>query len=296
MKFSNLGKRMLFVVWAVPLGWWLINSTLSLKHHGVGILYPGQVAVMAFAFLACYEYTRMLATLYSKNGFWLSYLWLAMQFTLHMTDHQLPHSLGIYLLLMIVAIEAFIWGPPKRQRRWVRASLLFSGTVFLYVAPIALVNFYYPPFHSQFKTFAQPMLSQLGIALVVFAVAMCDSVAYFTGSLWGKHHFSTISPNKTIEGAIGGFMGALIACAVGWWFLADPHYPRLLGVLLGILIGVFAQIGDLLVSLMKRYFQVKDSSDIIPGHGGILDRFGSLLFTAPAISLFSWFVNMLIHI
>jgi len=81
---------------------------------------------------------------------------------------------------------------------------------------------------------------------------------------------------------------------VGWIILADPKYSPVLGVIFGLLIGIFSQIGDLLESLMKRYFKVKDSSDLIPGHGGILDRFDSLFFTGPIIYLFSWFVNKFI--
>jgi phosphatidate cytidylyltransferase len=140
------------------------------------------------------------------------------------------------------------------------------------------------------------MISQLGICLIILAVCMCDSFAYFVGSSLGKHRFSIISPHKTIEGAVGGFIAAVVTASIGWWFLANPALPRGLGILLGVLIGIFAQIGDLFVSLMKRYFRVKDSSNLIPGHGGILDRFGSLFFTAPAISIFSWIVGRLVHL
>jgi phosphatidate cytidylyltransferase len=162
---------------------------------------------------------------------------------------------------------------------------------------ISLLNFYHEPFQHMFRAPAvHPMLSQLGLCLLIFTVAMCDSVAYFVGCAWGKHHFSTISPNKTIEGAAGGFAAAVVIGAAGWWFLADGALPRSLGILFGVLIGIFAQVGDLFVSLMKRYFQVKDSSRLIPGHGGVLDRFGSLFFTAPAIALFTWIVNRITHL
>ena len=77
---------------------------------------------------------------------------------------------------------------------------------------------------------------------------------------------------------------------------ASSQYPRALGILLGVLIGVFGQMGDLFISLIKRFFEVKDSSLLIPGHGGILDRFGSLFFTAPALSIFIWIVGHFIHL
>jgi phosphatidate cytidylyltransferase len=130
------------------------------------------------------------------------------------------------------------------------------------------------------------MVSQMGLVTVFLAVFLCDSAAYFVGSWIGKHHFSSISPRKTIEGSVGGLCAAIIISTVGWYLFADPLYPRSLGIVMGVLIGVFAQAGDLLVSLMKRYFKVKDASDIIPGHGGILDRFDSVFFTAPILSVF----------
>jgi phosphatidate cytidylyltransferase len=291
MKLPDIGKRLLFVIPAVPVAWWLINSTVSLVPRQIGVVYPGQMLAILLTFLACYEYIGMLRPLYPHNGFWISYLWLAAQFVLYLTDNQLPYHLGLYILIMLVALEAFAGGRYNRRRRWVRASLLFSGVAFLYLCATSILNFYREPFQEMFVHFGRPMLSQLGICLIVLSISMCDTFAYFVGCAFGKHHFSTISPNKTIEGAAGGFSAAVLTAAAGWWFIADPRLPDGLGIVLGVLIGVFAQVGDLFVSLMKRYFGVKDSSQIIPGHGGVLDRFGSLFFTAPAIAIFSWAVN-----
>jgi len=292
MKFSNLGKRLFFALWAIPLGWWVINTNLVLIPKAVPVIYPAHVLVVILIFIACFEYTRMLSLVYHVNAFWFSYIWLGLQFVLYfVNDSTFPSNLSIYGLLILVAAEAMLWGRRNQRNRWVRASLLFSGNAFLYIAAVSLLNLYRDPFQSIFISGSHPMLSQLGIIIVFGAIFMCDSMAYFTGSLWGKHHFSTISPKKTIEGSIGGLITSILICTIGWNFLADPKYPVWLGGLLGVIIGAFAQIGDLLVSLIKRYFRVKDASDIIPGHGGILDRFDSVFFTMPMVSLFSWVIT-----
>jgi phosphatidate cytidylyltransferase len=234
----------------------------------------------------------MLKIHYPSNAFWFSYIWLAFQFILYFHyDSTFPSTLSIYGLLILVAVEAVVWGRKKQRNRWVRASLLFSGNVFLYIAAVSLMNLYREPFQHLFISFPPKMLSQLGIVIVIGAIFMCDSVAYFSGNLWGKHHLSSISPKKTIEGSAGGLMASVLVCGIGWYFLSEERFPVWAGIFLGIIIGVFAQVGDLLVSLIKRYFRVKDASDIIPGHGGILDRFDSVFFTAPVISLFSWILS-----
>lgn len=199
-----------------------------------------------------------------------------------------------FVLLIIVIFEAFVWG--KNTSRWKRASLLFSGTTFLLIACFSLLDFYNPPFQKIFTPLSfHPLVSQLGIVIILTSIFLCDGVAFFIGSAFGKHHFSSISPKKTIEGSIAGLCASIIVCLVGWYYLADNKYPLVFGFIMGVLIGSFAQIGDLLVSLMKRYFKVKDSSNLIPGHGGILDRFDSLFFTAPIINLFLIITDKIIN-
>lgn len=292
---TNLTKRLLFVLWAVPLGWWVINSSFSVLPESMATIYPGQIAVIILIFISNFEYTRMLKIFYPRNAFWLSYLWLGIQFYGFFDNNlALPSNMSFFILFFLIALEAFIWGRRNQRKRWVRASLFFSGTAFLYVAAISLLNFYSEPFQLLFRSYSHPMLSQVGIVLVIGTVFVCDSAAYFIGSAWGKTHFSSISPKKTVEGSIGGLVASILVCSIGWFFLASPGYTRWLGIVLGLLIGVFAQIGDLLVSLMKRYFRVKDSSGLIPGHGGILDRFDSVFFSAPIISLFTWVISKII--
>jgi len=110
-----------------------------------------------------------------------------------------------------------------------------------------------------------------------------DTAAYYVGTFWGRHQMAPrISPQKTWEGAIGGVLGSVAAAfACRAWFL-DSLGARD-AALLGLLIGVMAPLGDLCESALKRSAGVKDSGGIIPGHGGILDRMDSLIFTAPLL-------------
>jgi phosphatidate cytidylyltransferase len=110
-----------------------------------------------------------------------------------------------------------------------------------------------------------------------------DSFAYFAGRSFGRHKLSpTVSPNKTWEGAVAGFVFGIIA-AVACKFTFIPQIQLVHAIGLGAVVGIFGQIGDLCESMIKRAAKVKDSGGIIPGHGGMLDRVDSLLFGAPAM-------------
>jgi phosphatidate cytidylyltransferase len=120
------------------------------------------------------------------------------------------------------------------------------------------------------------------VLLAFFITWSCDSGAYIVGRMLGRHRLSPISPRKSVEGAIGGLLfavaGAYVARA---WFA--PFLSGRDALALGLLVGLFAQVGDLVESMFKRDAAAGDSSDIIPGHGGILDRFDSLYFGAPLV-------------
>jgi phosphatidate cytidylyltransferase len=121
---------------------------------------------------------------------------------------------------------------------------------------------------------------------ILVAIWVCDSAAYFLGTALGKHKLMPrISPNKTWEGAIAGFIFSVVTfIAAKDLFLEFLEWRDIIAI--GIIIGILGQCGDLIESMIKRDSRVKDSSSIIPGHGGILDRFDSLLFTAPAVYLY----------
>ena len=121
------------------------------------------------------------------------------------------------------------------------------------------------------------------VLLAYGAVFACDTFAYAVGRLVGRRPlWVRISPRKTVEGALGGLIGALVAALVARWLV-----PGFLGIAeaigFGLLVGTLGQMGDLVESHWKREAGCKDSSRLIPGHGGILDRFDNLHFVAPAL-------------
>lgn len=127
------------------------------------------------------------------------------------------------------------------------------------------------------------------VLLMVMVVTFAsDTGGYFAGRFLGRHKlYPKVSPKKTVEGAIGG-----LAMAVAGMFCARAYFPGLEGlspldcVLMGVLGATFAIIGDLVESMMKRAFGVKDSGALIPGHGGMLDRIDGLLFCGPFLWLY----------
>lgn len=120
------------------------------------------------------------------------------------------------------------------------------------------------------------------LMLTFLIIWAADTAAYFGGRAFGKAKLSpAISPNKTWAGFYAAFIGAILAAIISKLIFLDISWIRIFGM--AILACLFGQIGDLMESGLKRYFGVKDSSTILPGHGGILDRFDSLLFAAPII-------------
>ena len=117
--------------------------------------------------------------------------------------------------------------------------------------------------------------------LLMLTVIVSDTAQYYTGRMFGRRLLApAISPKKTIEGAAGGFVfGTLLLAAVGSWWL--PAVPLPVRVALGAAVVALGIVGDLFESMLKRSAGVKDSSALIPGHGGVLDRIDALLFAAP---------------
>jgi len=111
-----------------------------------------------------------------------------------------------------------------------------------------------------------------------FLIVASDIGSYFIGKSFGKTSLSPISPSKTIEGLIGG-ISCSILLAIFFAFLMNWENPLIVGIIYGISISLMALVGDLIESMMKRDAKIKDSGTFLPGHGGILDRIDSYIFT-----------------
>ena len=131
------------------------------------------------------------------------------------------------------------------------------------------------------------------IWFILIAAWGTDTCAYFVGSKFGKHKFTEISPKKSIEGCIGGTLGSVIIAliytlAINKFAGLDISYIYI--ALIGFVLSILSQIGDLSASSIKRTVGVKDFGNLIPGHGGMLDRIDSIIFIAP----FAYFLLILI--
>lgn len=150
----------------------------------------------------------------------------------------------------------------------------FDDAAFIILASIYIgIGFYY------FIEINEQGLKYLFFAM--FVIWATDSGAYFVGRAMGKRKlWPEISPNKTVEGSIGGIVCALVV-AIIFHMIIPINDSILMVVIITVLLSIFGQMGDLVESALKRHYAVKDSGSILPGHGGILDRFDSLLFVLP---------------
>ncbi len=123
------------------------------------------------------------------------------------------------------------------------------------------------------------------LLLILVTIWMTDTAAYFTGKFFGRHKITpAISPSKSLEGYLAGFAAAAVTVPIYSHFLL-PSWSVTFALLTGFVLGVLGTIGDLFESVLKRGAGIKDSSNLIPGHGGVLDRIDSLLFAFPSYYL-----------
>jgi phosphatidate cytidylyltransferase len=237
--------------------------------------YGAYALVILLAGLALWEFQGLSEGMGSRAPLWLLFpLGAFFAFSGTVLKHV---DVNLVLALSLVGgLAAFLVLPGRRQGlgRWAMglAGALYVGMPF---------NYYLLLYTAKSNGLEWALFT-------VLAVVASDSAALLVGSRIGRHpFFSTISPKKTVEGAIAGVLGAVVVMFVG--VTAVMGFSPIHGLALGLLVGVSAEIGDLVESQMKRIAEVKDSSNLIPGHGGVLDRLDSILF--PPILVF-FYVTM----
>ena len=247
----------------------LVILALFLIISGHEILLFATLAISCIGMFELYRVFKMEKTVLAGVGYLAAIVYYC-----NLQWKFLPDLMILFMAFLILLMFVFVFAYPKFHADQVMAA--FFG--FFYVA--VMLSYVY-----QIRTLERGLY----LAFLVFLCSWgCDTCAYCVGMLIGKHKMSPkLSPKKSVEGLIGGIVGAtLLGMAYG--ALAGSHLPSLgnavaaCGVICGVG-AVIAVVGDLTASAIKRDTGIKDYGKLIPGHGGVLDRFDSILFTAPIV-------------
>lgn len=246
---------------------WRVATALLLAPVVLGAILLGQWTVLAVVIavvsLAAYELSQALNPLPFAA---------ALGAGLFPVLLSIPFGVGGILGGAVLALPwALFWLAGRPEARTLRALLALLLMALWVGAPMALL--------------IPVVRAEDGVILILIAVVgpwISDSGAYFAGRLFGRHSmFPSLSPKKTVEGGLGGLALTMAAVMiVGHYLLGLSLLPAALA---GAAVSAFAQSGDLFESLLKRMMEIKDLGNTLPGHGGILDRIDSMLFTAPAV-------------
>ncbi len=277
MKFSELNRRIMVAAFGIPAiiflilagKWWtvvfatfisigfVLEFNAMLKKNNSGIFLPLLIMISAIwpALILLKIQTQ-----------WMILLWLIAGITilLYMLFHKFEDPLKSTAYSFFISVY----------------GILFPSFI-VYLRETSAELFTYPYFDS-----GKLILSWL------FLIWICDTAAYIGGKNFGKSKLApTISPNKTVEGFLFGIAGTIILAVI----LEKYNMIFLSGMQtigLALIVGIFGQIGDLVESRIKRLLKVKDSSNLLPGHGGVMDRFDSLVFTAPFVVIYLYLISL----
>ena len=238
------------------------------------------IALSIIALLAMSEYFNAIAKV-SKPVRWLGYLSCFSIAFIHVVPKEYLNmivTLGVPTILIVLFAQVV-----ATEMRTTFKDIAYT-----------FIGIFYVVFFIMFVAFIDGMPNgKILIWYVIFASWGTDVFAYTFGKLIGKHKFSKISPNKTIEGCVGGTLGSVLMIIIYTIIInkfcgLNINYLLIGGV--GLILSILSQMGDFAASSIKRFTGIKDYSNLIPGHGGMLDRIDSIIFIAP----FAYFLLVLI--
>lgn len=235
--------------------------------------------------LILHEFYSLLNEKGIKTNTWFAILISAILFTASYCKHNWQMPMNYYIILIPLFMAIFIFQLFKDSKKpFHNIAYTFLGLLYIAI-PFALLP------NIAFSSNSNTMHSNLVMALFVFIWAN-DTFAYVWGMTLGKHLlFPRISPKKTIEGFVGGLLSTVgIAIVISKYLFFDLTMTQWIGA--AIVIVVASTFGDLTESMLKRYLNIKDSGSILPGHGGFLDRFDSVIFSIPAFYAYLQIITM----
>ncbi|WP_299873142.1 phosphatidate cytidylyltransferase [uncultured Cocleimonas sp.] len=230
------------------------------------------VALLVFVSISGWEWSRLVSLEGFHRGLYVAWLLLVAYFAYRWNDFRLiVMVLGLFWWAFVLVLLAIYEQGTMlyKENKWL---LRVSAFFVLIPAWVGLIT-----------------LHQLHPSLVIYLialVAMADTGAYFTGKAFGKNKLAPeLSPGKTREGMLGGLLGATTLSIFGAWYFALPVHDWVYFIFLSMVVAIMSVAGDLFESLMKREVGLKDSGNILPGHGGILDRVDGILAALPIFTM-----------
>lgn len=269
MKFRNLGARAVtgFALFA------LILLVVWLRGWVFG------VSITIFALISQWEMSRAMRAASFRPALWPGYLFAATMY-LMFRFKGLSGMVAEFTVLCAVLIALSMTMPRRRFLDTVVGvfSMVYPSWFFFFLLALNDV---------QWQGLPSARLSQVALAAALIGPVATDIGGYFFGGLFGRHKLSpAISPKKTVEGAVGAVAMTIVVFCIGGFFVQQSffdglsffHYP-----LMAVFVSTLAQVGDLMASSIKRFAGIKDFSNLLPGHGGFMDRMDSILFGAVAV-------------
>jgi phosphatidate cytidylyltransferase len=283
---NDLSKRLLVALIGIPISIYLIIAG--------GLLFASVIAIISS--ITLWEFYKLTEkkniTPHIKFGISFNIILILYEYAIIVNPGHKNFSI-IFIVISIFALISLsitLWS--KTPNSLINFSVTVAGILYVtfsFSFLILIREFFV--YQADGTHFIDNNRSAMLLLCTIFSIWICDSAAYFVGKSIGKHKlFPSVSPKKTWEGAIGGFFGGVLA------MIGFANIPFLLGgfplihaAIIGAIIGTVGQIGDLAESKLKRDAEVKDSSALLPGHGGALDRFDSIMFVVPAVFIYIYF-------